>query len=121
MLKTVKAEKIYSKEFEYEKDGQKRKFTKYSAKADGIYYVLQGKGRDSVKEGDEVTGNYYTKDYLKKDNTQGTEHIIELLDGAMVTIFDEIRQLKERMDKLDSGSVPTKQINTKEPNDDLPF
>lgn len=109
-MEKLRAEKVYSKEF----DGKNGKWKKYSVKYQDVWYTLKGDNLASIKDNDELIGEISTKDYTTKDGKEGTEHIFTLIDPLMADILARIERLESN---VFPGVVTAKPLN----NDDLPF
>ena len=120
---TIKVEKIHSKKIEYndKNTGEPKSFMKYAAAAGKVWYELKGFGKDQVKEGDTISGEYATQDWESNGKT-GTNHILTLVDKTTADILRRLEDLEHSVAALminqNSTSAERPQV---EDNDDLPF
>ncbi len=122
-MKTIKVERTHQKTIEYEKNGEKKSFVKYAVAAENVWYELKGFGKDQVKEGDTISGEYSTQDWESNGKT-GTNHILVLVDKTTADILRRLEDIEHSVAALmiNSGDAKTTtQQPQAEDNDDLPF
>lgn len=117
-MKTITVEQVHSKKIEYndKQTGEAKSFMKYAAAAKGTWYELKGRGKDTIKQGDTITGEYGTQDWESNGKT-GTNHILQLLDPFQADILKRIESLESAV--FDGGTKA--EIEKPEDNQDLPF
>ena len=123
-MKTLLAEKVYSKEIAYTKDGQQRTFMKYSFNSGGQWYTLSGYGARNVQQGQSVSGIVSEKRFTKKDGSPGTELEFKLLSPVESDMMTRIEKLEDEYIKrfLPKQKAATETPSEPEPvEDDLPF
>jgi hypothetical protein len=117
-MKTIKVEKIFTKEIPADPDGKYKAFTAYSVLYKDSWYNLRGKANE-LKEGDEITGEIIeTKPYTNKDGDKKVAYTFKLLGPEMTEIFKRL----EKIEKVvfpdgDNGKKDAEEINV----DDIPF
>ncbi len=124
-MKTIKVEKVHSKTIEYndKNTGEAKSFIKYAAACDKVWYELKGFGKDQVKEGDTISGEYSTQDWEANGKT-GTNHILALVDKTTADILRRLEDIEHSVAALmiNSGTTTAQPEGTKvEDDDDLPF
>ena len=127
-MKTLTADKVYSKEIAYTRDGHERTFMKYSFKSREQWYTLSGYGAKNVKQGETLSGIVTEKHFTKKDGSPGIELEFKLLSPVEADLVTRIEKLEA---KVFGNSVaaqapqesPAKQKDDWPPEDDpdLPF
>ena len=122
-MKEIKVERVHSKKIEYEKNGESKSFIKYAAACKGVWYELKGKGKESVKEGDTLIGEYSTQDW-EAGGKSGTNHILTLIDpilsGLVASVSDLISRVKALEENAFGSSKPAEE-STNDDSDGLPF
>ena len=115
-MKTIKVEKVHSKTIEYndKNTGEAKSFIKYAAACEKVWYELKGFGKDQVKEGDTISGEYSTQDWESNGKT-GTNHILALVDKTTADILRRVEALELAVGGATVSNPP------KEDDDDLPF
>lgn len=95
-MKTITVEQVHSKKIEYndKKTGEPKSFIKYAAASGGVWYELKGMGKDTVKQGDTITGEYSKEDWEANGKT-GTNHFLQLLDPFQADILKRVEQLEK--------------------------
>lgn len=119
-MKTIKVERAEQKTIKYEKDGQQKSFIKYGALSVGIWYQLKGFGKDNVKAGDTISGEYVEQDW-ESGGKSGTNRILTLLDQITVDILQRIEDLEHTVASLMIKENTMDEKPKVEDNDDLPF
>ena len=101
--------KVDSKKIEYtdKNSGEQKSFIKYGVFCEGVWYELRGRGKDTAKQGDTITGEYSAKDWTQGDKS-GTNHILQLVDPFLASILKRVELLEKAL------GVP-------EPDDTNPF
>ena len=122
-MKTIKVERTHQKTIEYEKNGEKKSFVKYAVAAENVWYELKGFGKDQVKEGDTISGEYSTQDWEANGKT-GTNHILALVDKTTADILRRLEDIEHSVAALmitDKTQPDENPKILKENDDDLPF
>jgi len=122
-MKTITVEQVHSKTIDYndKKTGEAKSFIKYAAASGGTWYELKGRGKDTVKQGDTITGDYSTKDWTQGDKS-GTNHILELVDPFLADILKRVEKLEAYVYGMADGKSPKETEKPDvEDNDSLPF
>ena len=118
-MKTIKVERTHQKTIEYQKDGQNKSFIKYGVACEGVWYELKGFGKDQVKEGDTISGEYSIQDW-ESNGKSGTNHILALMDKTTVDILRRLKNVEHSVASLLGNTVSVEPSQT-EDDDSLPF
>lgn len=124
-MKTIKVEKVHSKKIEYsDKDtGEPKSFIKYAAACENVWYELKGFGKDKVKEGDTISGEYSEQDWESGGKT-GTNHILTLVDNTTADILRRLDEIEHSVATLminSSGNTTLTEPPKLDEMDDAPF
>ncbi|KKK70476.1 hypothetical protein LCGC14_2923590, partial [marine sediment metagenome] len=100
-MKTINVEKVHSKKIEYndKNTGEAKSFIKYAAACEKVWYELKGFGKDQVKEGDTISGEYSTQDWESNGKT-GTNHILALVDKTTADILRRVEDIEHSVAAL---------------------
>ena len=119
-MKTIKVEKVYSKEITYKKDGKDKSFMKYAVMADNTWYTLKGQGKENVKQGDFIKGDVEDKEW-ESNGKSGVEHILTLVDPMIAGLLERLDRLEKAVFKSPLKELGDVDDITPDNNDDLPF